>query len=307
MNESSVSRKGQPVLAAIDGGATKTIVRLALPDGTILGEGRGGSANIASDIHLACASVKTGFGHALLSAGLSPDDVSSGAVHIFAGAGMAGAEVGDNARRFTVLFDDFAGLEVRTDAYTSCIGAHNGADGAVVAVGTGSFGYAIRGSDIRRVGGWGFPQSDEGSGAWIGLEAARHMLNVQDQRLPESGLSSQLRNYLIVTGHDPLTWSIGATATQFASLAPVVVGAARAGEPTAADILKRAGEDVEKLVNTLMSQDEFCRLPLCLLGGLAPIIMPFLPGSVSDRLVASQGTAVDGAMKLALRAYEKTV
>lgn len=304
----SVSASGvQTVLAAIDGGATKTIVRLALPDGTVLGEGRGGSANIASDIHLACQSVRTGVDEALRKAGLSPDDFTSGALRIFAGAGLAGAEVADSAQRFSHLCTDFAGLEIRTDAFTSCLGAHGGADGAVVAAGTGSVAYAIRGAEIRRAGGWGFPQSDEGSGAWIGLEAVRHMLNVQDRRTPKSRLSSRLWAHLIETGHDPLCWSIGASAARFASLVPVVVEEARDGEPVAGSILNRAGAELGRLAVAVLSEEGFSLLSFCLLGGLAPVIAPHLPEIVRHRLTPSQGNAVDGAMRLAVRAYESTI
>ncbi|WP_338422336.1 BadF/BadG/BcrA/BcrD ATPase family protein [Acetobacter musti] len=289
------------LLAAIDGGATKTILRLALPDGSVIGEGRGGAGNIASDIDMARASVRTALDDALRAAGLSCADPASGAVRIFAGAGMAGAEAADCAQRFTRLCDDFAKLEVRSDSYTSCLGAHGGEDGAVIAVGTGSVAYAICGPEERRAGGWGFPQSDEGGGAWVGLEAIRHMLAVQDGRVSETGLSLALRAHLISAGHDPLSWSVGASATRFASLAPVLVKAAQAGDAAAMDILNRAGDELGALADSLLSENRFSALPLCLLGGLAPVLMPRLPCGVREKLVPAQGSAVDGAMMLARR------
>ena len=54
-----------------------------------------------------------------------------------------------------------------------------GADGGIVIVGTGSIGWANIAGQSHRVGGWGFPVSDEGSGAWLGSEAVRRVLWAQ--------------------------------------------------------------------------------------------------------------------------------
>ena len=60
------------------------------------------------------------------------------------------------------------------DATIACIGAHGAKDGGIVIVGTGSVGFAVVGEREIRVGGYGFPISDEGSGADLGLHAIRH-------------------------------------------------------------------------------------------------------------------------------------
>ena len=76
----------------------------------------------------------------------------------------------------------FARLILRSDGYTSCLGAHGGRNGAVIAIGTGVVAYQIEGDKECKVGGWGFPQGDEGSGAWLGLEAVRLTLHWLDGR-----------------------------------------------------------------------------------------------------------------------------
>jgi len=61
--------------------------------------------------------------------------------------------------------------------------AHDGADGGILVVGTGSIGLAVLNGRQHRVGGWGLPLSDEGSGAWIGREVLRRVLMAYDGRL----------------------------------------------------------------------------------------------------------------------------
>src|SRR4029077_12943926 len=79
-----------------------------------------------------------------------------------------------------------------TDAHAACIGAHGARDGGIIIVGTGSVGWALLGGRVHRVGGWGFPVSDEGSGAWLGCEAARRVLGGGDGRAFRSRLPEQL-------------------------------------------------------------------------------------------------------------------
>ena len=76
---------------------------------------------------------------------------------------------------------------VTTDAHAACVGAHRGEDGGVIIVGTGTVAWAVRRAH-HRVGGWGFPISDEGSGAWLGCELARRVFWAHDGRVPWTGL-----------------------------------------------------------------------------------------------------------------------
>jgi glucosamine kinase len=50
----------------------------------------------------------------------------------------------------------------------------------LIAIGTGTVGYQIEGDKECKVGGWGFPHGDEGSGAWLGMEAVRMTLHWLD-------------------------------------------------------------------------------------------------------------------------------
>ena len=78
------------------------------------------------------------------------------------------------------------------DATIACIGAHGGRDGGIVIVGTGSVGFAVVGKREIRIGGYGFPISDEGSGAHLGLHAIQLALRAHDDRLVGTNLTNDV-------------------------------------------------------------------------------------------------------------------
>src|SRR4029079_1709391 len=97
----------------------------------------------------------------------------------------------------------------------ACIGAHAARDGGIVIVGTGSVGFAVvRGREVR-VGGYGFPVSDEGSGAYLGLHAIRRALRAYDDRAVATSLT---RDVMVRFHDDPfeaVAWMDRATATDY--------------------------------------------------------------------------------------------
>ena len=82
---------------------------------------------------------------------------------------------------------------ITTDAHAACVGAHGG---------RGRRHHHRRHRQRRlggrrrrasyRVGGWGFPVSDEGSGAWLGCEAVRRVLWAYDGRMAWTGLLTKV-------------------------------------------------------------------------------------------------------------------
>ncbi|MFT8645275.1 MAG: BadF/BadG/BcrA/BcrD ATPase family protein [Gluconacetobacter sp.] len=287
------------LLVGIDGGGTRTRLRLATPEGTVLADGDGGPANIALDAGPARESIRQALDLALSRVGLLGADC-----RLIAVAGLAGAEATGAVARFNARPAMFARLRIVSDAYTSCVGAHAGADGAMVAAGTGTVGLAIAGGATRRVGGWGFPQGDEGGGAWIGLQAIRLMLRAGDGRIPPTLLSEAVRARLADGGADPMLWAVGARAADFAALVPMVAALARDGDAEARDLLGRAGAEIELLLGALRAAEGFASLPCCVLGGLAPLVLPYLSPATRAGLSAPKGDAIDGAMRLAKRLHE---
>ena len=154
----------------IDGGASSCRARLRDMEGNLLGEGCGGPANIHLDLDLAKESVRAASRAAVRDAGL--DEHILHCVH--AGLGLAGAGLKSPCEQLCAgLSSSFASTVVATDAYIAWLGAHQGGNGGIVILGTGSSGLAI--VDGRRidVAGWGAEISDEAGGQRMGREALR--------------------------------------------------------------------------------------------------------------------------------------
>ena len=147
----------------------------------------------------------------------------------------------------------FASVRFISDGLAACLGAHGGADGAIVVAGTGSIGVGLIGGREIRFGGYGFPISDEGSGADIGLQAIRLALRAADERGETSPL---LEEVLGAFDHDPcqaVAWSEQATATDYATFAPLCCGT-RPGRSVGRRIVERAADAIGDLLDMFLRQ-----------------------------------------------------
>jgi glucosamine kinase len=196
----------------------------------------------------------------------------------------------------------FRSVSYENDATIACVGAHKGRDGGVVIVGTGSVGLAIIGGREMRVGGYGFPVSDEGSGAYLGFNAIRLALRAQDGRTAMTAFTRELMARFDNDPFEVVAWVDHATATDYAKFAPLMMHHAESGDPLARQIVVRAAEEINELARQLASRGV---KRLALLGGLGARIASWLGPDVQQRLVASEGDALDGALYLARRAAKK--
>ena len=155
----------------IDGGASSCRARLRDMEGNLLGEGCSGPANIHLDLDLAKELVRAASRAAVRAAGL--DERILHRAH--AGLGLAGAGLKSPCEQLRAGLNCFASTVVATDAYVAWLGAHQGGNGGIVILGTGSSGLAI--VDDRRidVAGWGAEISDEAGGQRMGREALRRI------------------------------------------------------------------------------------------------------------------------------------
>lgn len=273
----------------IDAGGTSTKARLTDVSGNILGEGVSGPGNIRMGIEQVYRSISTAYDEAIAKAALSPDDVGT----IRAGFGVAGIGRPGAQEQLQAQPFPFQETSIFNDAQIANIGAHSGQDGGIVIIGTGSIGIAnVEGKDIR-VGGYGFPISDEGSGAYIGLQAIRITLRASDGRLEHSGLT---RGVLKKFGSDTqaiVSWMDSATATEYATMAPDVVDAAEAGDYHGRLITSHAAWHIEVMVRGMFGLD----VPrIALLGGLAPRIEAWMSPDIRLKLTKAEGDALDGAL-----------
>jgi glucosamine kinase len=276
----------------VDGGGTGCRARLVDWAGTILGAGTAGPANVRVSLEEGIRSVLDAAGQCLALAGASSEDP------VVACLALAGAsEPREAAAAHAAVRDRFRRVLVTTDAHAACVGAHAGDDGGVVIVGTGSIGWAVRDGSNFRVGGWGFPVSDEGGGAWLGCEAVRRTLWAHDGRAAWTPL---LRDVSAEFGRDPhaiVRWMGTARPRDFARLAPLVVDHSAAhGDDMAAGIMRLAAGHIDAIAARL---GDHGAARLALMGGLAAAISPWLGEDTCARLVPPAGDALDGALRIA--------
>jgi glucosamine kinase len=279
------------LLLGVDGGGTRCRARLCSFSGATLSEGLAGPANIRLGPKESLAAVLDATAQCLTKAGLPP-----GKRPIVACLALAGASEPVTLGALQSYSHPFHDAVVTTDAHAACIGAHRGEDGGIIIAGTGSVGHAIIRGKHYRAGGWGFPVSDEGSGAWLGCELLRRVLWAHDGRIAWTGLLTRAFERFECDGHAIVRWMGAARPGDFASLAPLVAEHAAQNDPAACELMRLAAEHIEALTMRLRA---FGADRVALMGGLAPSIVPWLKSDIKNGLVPAAADALTGAVDLA--------
>ncbi len=289
------SELSNALFAGVDGGGTGCRARIEDEGGRVLGTGIAGPAALRLGVERALAEVEKACRAALADAGLDADAL--GALHV--AAGLAGLGRQGLREQLAARPHAYRSVVYSHDATTACLGAHAAREGGIVIVGTGSIGFAVVGGKEVRVGGYGFPISDEGSGADLGLNAVRLALRAHDQRALATRLTREVMTRFHDEPYEAVAWMDRATATDYATFAPLVMRHADAGDAVARRIVQDAAEQIDELVRRLADHGA---ARVALLGGLASPMQPWLAPDVQRRLVPVEGDAVDGALHLARRA-----
>lgn len=279
----------------VDGGGTKCTARLEDEAGQLLSRETSGPANIRLSIDQTWESINSCLMKLLQPLSLSLDQKE----HYFhVGMGLAGCESNEAYQAFIERPHRFDTLAVTFDSHTACLGAHCGADGAIIIAGTGSVGFQIEGGQTTKVGGLGFPQDDMGSGAWLGLEAVRVTFQCLDKRLPISALAQAIYAHFSENQNYMIDWTNHANSTAFATLAPFVVEQAKAGDAAAIRLMQEAARAIDRIGEALtISQFDTTRaLPCSLVGSVAFCLEPYLGEALRSRLRPYQTSPDAGAV-----------
>src|SRR5450830_662634 len=144
----------------------------------------------------------------------------------------------------------------------------------------------------REVGGWGFPASDEASGAWLGLHAVNHLQRTLDGRAPANPFSVAVLAHCGGDKNAVFSWLASANQTRYAELAPIVVRFA-AENNVVQQIMLDAGKEVQAMAHALDASGE---LPIALCGGLAAAVAHYLPEELQQKAQKPQGDSAHGAL-----------
>jgi glucosamine kinase len=281
----------EPLYLGIDGGGTGCRCRLETAQGEVLGSGIAGPASLRLGLETSLAAVMQAARGALAEAGL--DEAQFRRIH--AGICLAGIGRKGMQESLAAWRSPFATTRFESDGLGACLGAHAGEDGGIVIVGTGSIGLARLCGQELRIGGYGFPVGDEGSGADLGLAAIRVSLRAHDRREPRTRFT---RDVLARFEGDPfevVAWMDKASATDYATLAPLVLRHADLGDAHARAIMQHGAALIDAMVRTLFERG----VPrVALIGGLSTAMEAWLAPDVRRRLSPVKGDAIAGALSL---------
>ncbi|WP_148610492.1 BadF/BadG/BcrA/BcrD ATPase family protein [Aeromonas sobria] len=273
----------------VDGGGTHTRARIRDRAGKLLGEGRSAGSNLELGIAHAHANVLAAIASARITAGLGIECEQQMGV----GLALASAELADCYHAMLAMPFPFASVKLTSDALGACLGAFGGREGAILIAGTGSAGLVYQEGHIRTCSGRGFPISDIGSGAWLGLRAIQQSLLCHDGILPPSTLAVRLLDRFKRDQAEVVRWAARAIPADYGHFAPWVFDAASDGDELANQLLD---ETCEQLRILLEGMTQLGARQIALLGGIGTRLAPRL-GQLN--LIPPQADALDGAILFA--------
>jgi glucosamine kinase len=289
----------EDIFIGIDGGGTKAEVLIEDFGGNKIGEAIGGAANIGLSVKQAWHSINDTIGKALEDTSISLNNKNYN-FHI--GLGLAGVSIVQAKKEFLKASHNFSSIILESDAHIACLEMHDGRDGSIISVGTGIIGYTIDSEKTYRVGGWGFPHADTGSGAWLGLEAVRLTFSSIDGCTKPSTLTDLILSHFDNNLSNFVTWANTSNSTQFAKLAPFVIEAVQKDDQYAEELLKKAGNEVDLLLKAL-GKKSTSTLKCYLLGGMSSFLMPYITNKDNISLCEPGKSAVKGAIYLIRNHY----
>ncbi len=304
-------------VVGIDGGGTRTRAAIMDRERRVLGQGEGGPSNI-DDVGEAAArdNIADAVDAARDRAGLPRGAFDA------AFLGMAGV-TSDHDRAvirriaLTLSLAPQERIGVDHDCRIALAGGLSGRPGIVLITGTGSSCYGRTADGAHwMTGGRGHLVSDEGSGYWYGLQSIRAAVRHYDGRGPQTVLHDQVLDALAITDIDGLMhrlYVIGVSRAEIASLAPLTIAAAEAGDYAALAMIEVGARELAECVAAAAVRLGFDSGPseLALTGGLsrAEVLRQPLIAAVRAHLpectpILGEQPPVVGAALLALALVE---
>lgn len=287
----------------IDGGGTKTALKLTDDDGSVLRTLRVSACN-PYDIGIQAAT-----------------DILRRAIYEICGdtptssivtyAGIAGGTAGDNKKQLAAFFDTFHFLCVGNGSDNDNLiaaGLH-GTDGITLLMGTGICVFAVRNGKRQRISGWGYLFDDGGSAFNLGRDAIHAAYGDFDG----SAEKTMLRTLLEDTENAPLDTLLGGFyqggKRKIASYAPLVFTAAKAGDHVAERIIDRNLTVVADLLTAAAAPfPKDAEIPVVIAGGMTQ--EETLPARLMEKITDTRlrirlldVEPVDGAILLARELY----
>lgn len=261
------------LVLGIDGGGSHTVAILAerRPGGAILGKGISGPSNIqAVGSERALLALEDSIARAFASAKKARGPVAAAVL------GLAGADHDDAAdivRQWAHQYRLADSVQVGNDATLLLAAGTPDGWGIAVIAGTGSIAFARdREGNFDRSGGWGYLLGDEGSAYALALGAVKAVARHADGCGPATALTRKLLSHMGLQEPLQLIHAVYRGAwdrARLASLAPVVLEAAAAGDVVAQAIAEREAGELARTTAAAARKRSLPLdgLPLALTGG----------------------------------------
>ena len=284
--------KPMPYILAVDGGGTGCRALLADRDGSTMGRGTSGPANIGADPATALDNIMRAAKQAVQDAGLDIAILRETCAVL----GLAGANsLADKDGVERQL--PFGHVKIVSDAVSALQGALGQDDGAIVILGTGSVFVKREREAFEIVGGRGFMLSDQAGGARLGRELLEETLLALDGMAERTELVDAVLARFGGDMRQIISFSRTAMAADYATFAPTVFDYAHKSDALGMSILQRACSYIARGLDRL-GIERLGRFSMT--GGLASsyAALPFLPHR--DLYRPALGNALQGALSLAL-------
>lgn len=283
----------------IDGGGTKCRARLVDVAGEVLGEAVTGLANINYEGgNIAYRETMAAAWQAMEQAGLAEADAS----RVYCAMGLAGARMPRDRDLFAKRGFPFAHTTIRNDVDIACYGAHEGADGGVIILGTGSAALAQLSDRDVEVAGWGFFVNDLGSGAIMGRRLVRRALEGHEGLMPSTPLTQAVMEKFESDPEKVMIWGFKALPRDYGSFAPMVLEFLASGDEVARELYDIQMAEIDRLVSWLR---EAGAPKIAFVGGLGMALLPDLKARYGEFVIDAKSDPVVGAIILAKREFSR--
>ena len=277
----------------IDGGGTGCRAILADKNGTILGKGASGPANVGADTQNSILHITEAVEQARLEARLHTSIyTTSSAVLGLAGANSLADPTGVSQQL------PFANIRIVSDTVTALQGALGDGDGAIAILGTGSAFAKRTGDTVEVIGGRGFMLSDHAGGARLGRNVLEQTLLAHDGIAEETDLTKAIMRKFSYEARKITQFSRTATAADYAAVAPMIFQFEAKGDLLGSQLLSDACLMIERNLFAL-GVEKLRRFSIT--GGLTESYASLDSLPYKEFYVPAQGDSLQGALALALQ------
>lgn len=296
----------------VDGGGTNCRIRLANERLETLADASGGRSNLQIEGgEPAYRSITEGTREVFRKAGI---DIAE-AANTAACFGMAGGRLPSARAAFEQRPWPFKAVRVYDDIDIARAGAHGGADGAVIIVGTGSAALAQVDGQRHQAGGWGFHIGDQMSGAILGRELVRYAVEAADGLVPASPLTEAVIQRLGGTIDAVMDWSfpqdprgpmpatagapstlLGRAPAEYGALIPLFFDYFEKGDPVAKQLMELQLDYIDRYVNWFKARGA---TRMAAVGGFGTRLYPLMIERYGDYIVEPVAEPLHGAVILA--------